>query len=379
MTDPVLIRLSATSIARFKACPERFYFADVLGLRIAEDPEARRMGTNWHGVLETYRTVLDGHSDDEAFEAAVDHLNEAYAGVPLSKTDFEWAIEREILLALFIGYCWRWQDDEIQTVGTEIGFKLPLHHPKTGLPLSKKEVIRLGKIDRVVVQNGMLLCNEYKTAKSDISPTSDYWRRLKLNTQVSMYDLALHDMIEGGELQLGDLPVGGCLYDVVRKPSISPKMLTQADTKEFLATGIYHGEAIEITPEADGQPPRFDGWETEFKPGAKDGTCSMRETPTMFRARLIADIMERPDYYYARREVVRTAKERQAFRSQLYSIYRSMRYQIESGHFYKNEDQCDQYGGCDYQNPCWDEIDVTTVTPAGMKRIFTPLTVQETD
>jgi hypothetical protein len=113
--------------------------------------------------------------------------------------------------------------------------------------------------------------------------------------------------------------------------------------------------------------------------GKKDGTYAIRETPGMFRARLIKDIMERPEYYYARREITRTQKERSAFRNELYALYRSMRHAMETGYYYHNEDQCDQWGGCDYCDLCLHGIDVSDgSTPAGMKRIFTPVTVQET-
>ena len=52
------LRLSATSIGRYKACPTRFRNADVEGLRLEEDSDALRIGTNWHSIQEIYANVL---------------------------------------------------------------------------------------------------------------------------------------------------------------------------------------------------------------------------------------------------------------------------------------------------------------------------------
>lgn len=385
--DNNALRLSASSIARFKACPTRFRYSDVEGLRMVEDADALRIGTNWHGLQEHYQhALMVSGSADVAWDEAITHLNAAYETVPDSKTAEEWAVERESLVALFTGHLWYWADDEITTVATEIGFRLPLHHPRTGMPLSTNAVVRLGKIDRLILRNGLLMQNEYKTTSRDVGPSSTYWSRLKMDTQVSMYDLAVRDGIEGGafEVDLPDVPLGGCLYDVTRKPTISPKKLTQAESIAFVDTATYCTEKFEVVfyDPGDGEPMActVDGWDAEITPGAKAGTFAIRETPGMFRARLVADIMERPEYYYARREIPRTQRERTAFREQLYSIYRAMRHMIDTGFYYQNEDQCDQWGGCDYRSICWNGLDVTDgSTPAGMKRVFTPLTTKETD
>jgi len=398
------LRLSATSIGRFKACPTQFRYADVEGLRPVEDADALRIGTNWHALQESYQVALlewvkeevePGENPDAlgltwkdapefAFHQAIRHLNEAYAKVPASKTVEEWAVERESLVALFIGHRWHWADDEITTVATEIPFWLPLHHPRTGMPLSANKVVRLGKIDRLITRNGILMQNEYKTTSSDVSPTSSYWPRLRLNTQVSMYDLALRDGIEGDafEVEFPDLPLGGCLYDVTRKPTISPKKLTQADSKAFVENGLYMEEqfAVDVTSSPDSTTYTIDGWTAEITPGKKDGTFAIRETPGMFRARLVQDIYTRPEHYFARQEIPRTQKDRTRFRTELYAIYRSMQHAVETGYFYHNEDQCDQWGGCDYCDICQHDIDVLDgQTPDGMKRIFTPITTKETE
>lgn len=380
------IRLSATSIQRFKACPMRWWYADVLGLRpAAEDSVSLRVGSNWHEIMDTYRTVETEHGAEAATVACLELIAKRYEFCPGFTTPDEWATERETLVALFVGYVWYWQDDRIETIATELGFWFPLHEPTMGLPCRQDQVVRLGHIDALITKDERLMQREYKTTSSDVGAASPYWDRLRLNTQVSMYDLALRDGIAAGsfDIELPDLPIGGCLYDVTRRPSIAPKLMSQADTKAFFATKTYYEEAFEIegTPE-DGL--LVDGWPVgEIKEGARADTWAIRETPGMFRARLLDDIYARPETYYARREIARTNKQREEFRRELYAVYRAMRHALETGHVFRCEDRCNDFGGCDYRDTICHVGNApdpnTGAVPAGLKRIFTPLTMGDSD
>jgi hypothetical protein len=101
-----------------------------------------------------------------------------------------------------------------------------------------------GKIDGLcVMQDDSLALLEHKTAGCDIAPDSDYWIRLRGNPQVMQYVLAAR--------QLG-WDVSRVIYDVARKPAIRVKQ---------------------------------------------------NETPAQFGERLAIDTKERPDFYFARRDV----------------------------------------------------------------------------
>jgi hypothetical protein len=101
-----------------------------------------------------------------------------------------------------------------------------------------------GKIDGLaVMHDGRLALVEHKTAGCDIAPDSDYWLRLRGNAQVMQYVLAARAL--GWDVAL-------VIYDVARKPSIRQKQ---------------------------------------------------EETPDQFGDRLGADTKERPEFYFARREV----------------------------------------------------------------------------
>lgn len=101
-----------------------------------------------------------------------------------------------------------------------------------------------GKIDGLaVLHDERLALVEHKTAGCDIGPESDYWLRLKGNGQVMQYVLAARAL--GWDVEV-------VIYDVTRKPAIRQKQ---------------------------------------------------NETPEQFGDRLAADAQERPDFYFARREV----------------------------------------------------------------------------
>ena len=101
-----------------------------------------------------------------------------------------------------------------------------------------------GKIDGLaVMHDGRLALVEHKTAGCDIAPDSDYWLRLRGNAQVMQYVMAARAL--GWDVAL-------VIYDVARKPAIRQKQ---------------------------------------------------GETAEQFGDRLGADTKERPDFYFARREV----------------------------------------------------------------------------
>ncbi|MDD5704951.1 MAG: PD-(D/E)XK nuclease family protein [Kiritimatiellae bacterium] len=101
-----------------------------------------------------------------------------------------------------------------------------------------------GKIDGLgVLQDGRLALVEHKTCGTDIASDSDYWLRLRFNQQVYQYVLAARAL--GWDVQLA-------IYDVTRKPAIRQKQ---------------------------------------------------GETASEFGDRLAADAKERPEFYFARREV----------------------------------------------------------------------------
>lgn len=332
------------------------------------------MGTNWHALQETYRQAVDEHGTEKALGLALDHLNKAYERVPDNKDAFEWETERTVLAYSFMGYLWHHKSDQFETLHTEIKFDLPVLEPRTGMPLPVSEVVLVGKIDRVIRVNGRQMVVEYKSTGSAIDSGSDFWLKLKLDTQLSTYSYAGR--------RLG-MEIEGTYYDVWKKPGIRPKLLTQGETKKFIKDGKYCGTTctVEVLDGGAGiglDQVTVDGTPTtEIKPGAKEGAFQIRETPGMFGARLLNGIYENPEKFFARREVARTDKELKAFEAELYALWQNMKQMERTGHYWKNESQCEATFRCDFCEVCYYGRGAAVVagdTPAGYKRI--PLTVK---
>lgn len=407
--------LSASSISAFKACPVRFRNAYVYGIRPIEDKESQRIGTNWHLLLETASLVPGsdcpechhpdiigesipkgdcplcdgtGYVPSDIMEAVTRVLNRAYEGVEFADPTAK-EIERVTLLHALAGYRWHYGEQQEPVVASEQYFSLPLLNPQTGHPVP--DVFIEGRIDKLIELTNSIAVKEHKSTSKSIDPDSTYWGHLNLDTQTTMYVYAARrmQMLDMEELWLE----GGCddtpfintvKYDVYHKPQISPKKLTQGDSKKFVADGMYCGQkfaviikgGLKIDP--TGGPAKETGRtyfinevQAEIEPGKKEGTFAIRETPDMFGARLLKDITERPEFYFRCIELTRTDAELKAFEQELYDIAKNMQYMIRSGRYYTNEHQCEATFRCDYIGQCYNRetVDQDHV-PDGMKCIF---------
>ena len=416
--NPDCFHISASAISAFKACPTRFRLGYREGLRLADDSDAQRMGTNWHALHEVYNAAKRRYASepdhweacsantsfptphDFGYHQAVEHLNDRYAEVPLSKTQEEWETERLVLITAFHVYLWYYEHDPIESLAEEVAFDLPMHEPRTGMPLPTTEVLRVGKIDTVVKWRGMVGNREMKSTGSAIDPDSKYWEKSQKDTQVSMYALAMHDLAASGQLpdsvrhgMAADANFGNTLYDVWRKPKSKPKGLTQKAAAEFITEAVFFGQDFAVDAEWDTATKvtnkgkknektvavktlrslMIDGVETTFEVG-KSGGVSFRETPRMYAARLMHDMMENPHEYFARKEIARTDKDLARFRVELYRTYQAMRAFDQRGCWFENEHQCRATFTCSYIPVCYgagaDAVCQSGQTPPGFKRIF---------
>jgi len=380
MTRP--LHLSATSISNFKACPTRFLNANVLGIREIIPGDALRIGTNWHSVLEL---------DD--VEAVVEHLNKCYdempTGVDMDKMD----VERATLLHAYLGYKWYYPELP-ETLVAETRFKMGLINPESRR--SQPNVKLVGIVDKLVrLPNGKIAVKEHKSTSSSVDADSRYWAHLTLDTQTTLYVYAARRLqVEGGLVEFGimpnDEPINTVLYDVWKKPGIKPKKLTQGDSKKFVETGEYCGQKFEVEFPATQKPAlinpnegdvlKIGGVRHWWEPGAKEGTLSIRETADMYGARLLADIGERPEYYFACREITKTDDEIARFESELLDIYRTIQNMKRSGHWYHNEHQCEATFKCRYIDSCYTGQDLDPDNPPlGFECIFNKEKLDDND
>lgn len=294
----------------FKECRKRHEFAYELGLRPIYDARALRMGSAFdEGVSSLGR----GESTDSACE----HVNARYAEIPDHFDPFDWLMERETILRLVCAYAWRWQSSGIVNVGTQTTFRIPLINPATGAETPIWDLA--GKIDGIVkLEDGRLAVKETKTCSEDISPHSDYWRRLRMDHQISLYIHAARKM---------GYAVDTVLYDVVRKPTIQPTEIAELDAAGMKIVVDEHGERVY---NAKGKTPR----QTADK--EKGYTLKSRLMTTQeWGEKLTADIVSRPDYYFARVEIPRLNQDVEEYQSEIWDIQLSIREAQRTGRHYR--------------------------------------------
>jgi len=191
--------LTNTRLKEFRRCPQRHFFLYELGIDTVSRADALILGIGIHECLEIWWQThkVGANIRDLYTTAAVAH--------PLSP---ELAAQCE---AMIVGYDARYgpSSDFFVTIATEKEFCIPLRNPKSNG--QSRTYMLSGKIDAIAqrVSDGALFIVEHKSSSSDISPGSEYWQRLTLDEQVSIYIYAAR--------QIG-YDVQGCVYDVLMKP-----------------------------------------------------------------------------------------------------------------------------------------------------------------
>ena len=376
------LKLSASAIETFKACPARFLLAYEYGLQSEKEKDSLRIGVNWHRCHEILhlkpktkcpnclrheqlRPDCDlcqgtGVLPADMMDAVVRFLNRAYAIVPENKTRDEWEVERIKLLYNISGYYWHYGwEDEFETIGVEVWFDLPIIDPDTGKALSKAHMV--GKVDRLArhKSSGLVYMFERKSTSKNLTD-SIYWDRLATDDQITTYLYHLRIMQQQGKLkQFGILPndplIQGTFYDVWSKPGTNPKALTQGDSKAFVESGEYCGQKFEIAKdwptEEVGATRRLIGDRiVEFIPGKKEGTFSIFETPEMYGARLLQDISTQPETYFAQREIARTDQQLVKYQHELANLVKLIRYFQDHNCWYEHDRMCESPYRCDFLN-----------------------------
>jgi hypothetical protein len=141
-----------------------------------------------------------------------------------------------------------------------------------------------------------------------------------------------------------------------------------------MKTGTYCGQQFEVAQrgEQSGSGGIFvNGVLAQVEPGKKEGTFALRETPQMYGARLMVDIAERPEFYFARKEIARTTDDLERFEKELANIYFAIRNMERTDTWFRNEQQCDATFKCEFCNLCYNNVTITDEVPEGYKSLFT--------
>lgn len=305
--------LTNSELREFRACPRRHHFRYVKRRRPIKRGEALSFGSLWHVGLEHW-WLTDG--------SPADRLEAALAAMQASAGEEDEIDAYALVTAeeLMYGYTARWGDATYRTVAVEQSFEVPLINPATGKPSRTFQIG--GKVDAIVADDlGKLHVLEHKTTTSDIETGSIYWTKVRaLDTQVSTY-------IAGA--RAAGYAVEDCVYDVVRKPGIRPLKATPPESRKYTKAGALYANQRE-----------------------------QDETPEEYRLRIRADIIERPERYFARGEIVRLEHDEREHAYDTWQIARMMRDAELAGMSPRNPDACGQWGGCPYLGVCSGEASI---------------------
>lgn len=230
-------------------------------------------------------------------------------------------------LGLLNGYHDRWQDAPYQIDSVESVMQSDLYNPET-LRKSRSFTVA-GKLDvrATEIATGAKVLFDHKTASDDISDfDAPYWKILAIEGQVSHYM-----MLEW----LNENKVDKAIWDVMRKPGISPKSIDKKTS-----SAIVDGQ-----PYFDLQVPQED-----YDRFMVDG----RETPLMYAARLTHDCTnERPQWYFQRRSVPRLDSEIHEYGIELWGHGQDILAARQSGRWPRNSGACYVYNSpCSYLGLC---------------------------
>lgn len=304
--------LTASRLRARRRCARLHHLSYDLGYRPAVQADELRFGSLTHLGLEARWMALM----PEAVRHHLVDVRHAPAGEgPEHYTDTELAIldglpleasllavkgqssdpyEQARVDVMLRGYHLKWPEDaeRYEVLGVEEQFTAQLINPETGFPSKRFQLA--GKLDVIVreLSSGRSLIVEHKTSSEDTSPGSDYWKRLRMEGQISTYF--------AGMRALGYDPAG-CVYDVLGKLALRPSGVPLTDEA-----------GVKIVLDQSGQRVRTkDGkkWRETGDSASGYVLQTRPETPEEYEARLVEALAADPDRYFGRAEVARLEQD----------------------------------------------------------------------
>jgi len=232
---------------------------------------------------------------------------------------------------LLRGYVSRWTEDmrHWKLRAVEQTLKSPIVNPKTGRTL--RNYTFAGKVDKLVQMpgGGHWLVDHKTTSSMD---------RVEDQLPILSQPMAYRMLSWANGVQ-----VRGAVWDMVKKPGISPKRVSQANCDLIRDTGQYYGQTVST-------------------PGLLSSVigCSdpVIESPELYGYRLDADIRENSDRYFKRHIVTHSHAEMMTYLEELNDaaadINESLKRANKTGRVpYKNTAACFNFGTpCTYLGIC---------------------------
>ena len=207
-----------------------------------------------------------------------------------------------------------------------------------------------GKLDGIGVNvKNQSIIIEAKTTSDSIEADSQYWVRLVFNMQLYQYYIAA---LEAG------WNVVKVIYDVTKKPSIRPKEVADLDENGLKIVVDAKGERVYGK---DKTKPRQMGDDSLGYVVKKHV-----ETPDEYFERLCADVEERPEFYFKRKEVPIFESDVEKFCNQRLAIIGLIKSMRQNESLFKNPAEAwprnvghNTCMGCEYKSFCLSNFDAS--------------------
>ena len=249
--------------------------------------------------------------------------------------------------------------DTYEILDVEREFQFPLLNPAT--EAASRSFEEAGKIDVLArsKKNGQLVVIEHKTTSDSVAVDSDYWDRLRLDTQCSAYYLAA--------AQTGE-DVQGILYDAIAKPGQRPCLVPTLDADGYKIVRDQSGMRIMTK---DGKKPRETG------DAAQGWTVQGEiETPLQFEERLKSVLRAAPGDYFAQREVSRMNSDLLEYMADKWAQTQQLLYARANSLWPRNPQACNAMGTCEMFDLCCGRASVDGVRYARKAVVHSELKIQ---
>ena len=311
----------------FKTCSRKELYAYVYGIRRERDSDALHWGRGWH-------LVREWRGQGISLDNCAASLRQLYADEPawVNNDNREaWLVECECILRLMYGYDWYWGTDDMKVIACEQTFELPIRNPETGAATPTYRIA--GKVDKIVqLADGRLAVKEYKTTGDPIAPDSDYWKRTRLDQQLTLYFWAAREL--GHDIE-------DIIFDATHRPGMRPLQATPPEKRKYKKDGKLYASQRE---------------------------CN--EPIEEFGDRLTADIEARPQFYFQRQLVPRLKADIDEFLHELWQQQKAMRQAELTNRYYRNTGACTSPYRCEYLDICHGCAEIANgVVPEGFKRL----------
>ena len=337
---PVDNRLTFTQMNTVKRCSRKYCLRYVLGIVPRKQSAPLHIGSAVHLGLDLH---AQGMSQDDAISAVYERMFPPQDTPTSEEAASVWEYRRETVGRMLSAYWWRWRlsDEQCEVVATEQEFRIPLRNPATGASSRTWELA--GKVDKIIRRpDGSLWLREHKTCGEDIDdPSAPYWRRLTIDSQVSIYMRAAREL--GYDVQ-------GVEYDVLRKPTIRPSSVPILD-----ADGLKV-----VVDDTTGERARNKNGSWRQSGGQGFTTHQRRETPREFGERFTETITEAPARFFARRDIPRTNRDLEEADYDAWTTGRIISDCQRLNRWPRNTGACVVFGQCEYFDLCTIGFDPST-------------------